>query len=68
LQGRYRLTEPTMALVAVDGHHTSIVVPLGSVIDLDGKVFNGERLMEVLWDGRQVLMFTEDLKTSAIPV
>jgi hypothetical protein len=67
LKGRYRLTEPTLAMVAVDGHHTSLIVPTDTVIDLDGKTFNGDRLTEVLWEGRKVLMFTSDLKMSTVP-
>jgi hypothetical protein len=29
-------------------------------VDLDGKTFNRDRLMDVLWDGRKVMMFTDE--------
>jgi hypothetical protein len=54
-------------MVAIDGLHTSITVPADAVIDLNGKAFNGNRLMEVLWEGQNVLMFTEDLKAGTVP-
>lgn len=65
--GRFRITNPTLAIVSTDGHHDAITVPSGAIIDLDGKKFNGDRLMEVLWGKRTVLMFTEDLKESTVP-
>lgn len=67
MESRFRLTESTLAMVAVDGHHTSFTVPVDTVIDLNGEKFNGHRLMEVLWDGRKILMFTSDLKASTVP-
>ena len=65
--GRYRLIAPVLAVFSVDGHHESATVPTGTVVDLDGKTFNGERLMDVLWDGRKVMMFTAELKTKTVP-
>ena len=65
--GRYRLIAPVLAVFPVDGHHESASVPTGTVLDLDGKTFNGERLMDVSWDGRKVMMFTDELKTKSVP-
>lgn len=66
--GLHRLNVPLIAMFAgVDGHE-AITVPVGSVIDLTSKQFNGERLMEVVWDGRKLLMFTEDLKNTTVPM
>jgi hypothetical protein len=66
--GRFRITNPTLAIVANDGHHDAITIPSGAIVDLDGKKFNGERLMQVLCDDRMVLMFTEDLKGNSVPL
>jgi hypothetical protein len=68
MHGQHRLTQPTLALVSVNGHHEAITVPAETIVDLDGRTFNGERLMEVLCEGRKVLMFTEDLKVWTLPV
>jgi hypothetical protein len=60
--GQYRLTQPLLAMFAVDGHHDTFTVPTGSLVELDGKTFNGNKLMNVLWNGKSVMMFTEDLR------
>ena len=65
--GTYRITEPILAMFAADGHHRAITVPVDTVINLNGKKFNGDRLMEVSWNGKMVLMFTEDLKRMTVP-
>ena len=66
--GRHRLNNPVLAMFSgVDGHE-AITVPSGTVLDLTAKKFNGDRLMEVIWDQRKLLMFTEDLKNTASPV
>ncbi len=65
--GRFRLTSPTLAITSLNGHHEALTIPSGSLLDLNGKAFNGSRLMEVTVDGRAVLMFTEDLKAATIP-
>ena len=65
--GPYRLTGPILAICNTDGHHEAITIPAGALVDLDGKTFNGDRLMEVLWNGRKVLMFTEELKSKTVP-
>ena len=65
--GFYRLKQPILALFESDGSHQSATVPAGTVVYLGGKKFNGDRLMEVTWDGRTVMMFTEDLRTGTTP-
>jgi hypothetical protein len=47
--GRFRITNPTLAIVSNDGHREAITIPSGSVVDLDGKKFNGDRLMDGVW-------------------
>ena len=66
--GRFRITNPTLAIASSDGHHEAITIPSGAIVDLDGKKFNGDRLMDVVWDHRLVLMFTEDLRASTLAV
>jgi hypothetical protein len=64
--GQYRLIEPILAMFAVDGRHETITVPTGSMVDLNGKTFNGDRLTDVLWNGKSVMMFTEDLRNCTV--
>ena len=63
LPQKYRLTGPTLAIYREDGHHVSVTVPKDATITIvDGKPFDGERLMDVEWEGRIVMMFTHDLR------
>jgi hypothetical protein len=65
--GSYRLTGPLFAICSINGHHHALTVPVDSIIDLNGKAFNGDRLMEVIWNHRKILMFTDDLKAGTVP-
>lgn len=56
-----------LAMFAFDGHHQAMTVPVDTVINLNGKKFNGDPLMDVAWDGRMVLMFTEHLRRMTVP-
>ena len=58
---RYRVTEPTIAMFEEDGCHVAHHVPAGSIIFVDG-AFDGDKLMNVLWADKQVMMFTQDLR------
>lgn len=66
--GRQRLNSPLLAMFAGADGHEAITIPSGTVLDLTGKKFNGDRLMEVIWDDRKLLMFTEDLRNTTVPV
>lgn len=66
--GRHRLNNPLIAMFAGTDGHEAVTIPSGTVLDLTGKKFNGDRLMEVVWDDRKVLMFTEDLKNTTVPL
>ena len=59
----YLISSPTIALFLEDGRHVAHLVPEGSLISTDGKPFNGNRLMEVTWADKVVMMFTQDLRT-----
>jgi len=62
---RYRITDPTLAMFEEDGRHLARFVPTGAIITVDG-AFDGNRLMDVVWDEKKVMMFTEDLRTRAV--
>ena len=64
--GRYRINNPTIALFHEDGRHVAHEVPAGAFITVsDGTVFDGERLVDATWEGRKVMMFTQDLRSRA---
>lgn len=47
-----------------DGRHISRLVPTGAIILVDG-VLDGNRLTDVVWDDKKVMMFTQDLRSRA---
>jgi hypothetical protein len=61
----YRLTNSTLALFLEDGRHVGRTVAPGAVIILDSNAFDGENLINLTWDGREVMMFTQDLLSRA---
>jgi len=64
--GRYRVTQPTIAMFEEGGRHVARHVPAGSIIYVDGRL-DGDRLTDVIWDDQHVMMFTRDLRTRAVP-
>lgn len=61
--GFYRITNPTLALIMEDGQHVAHTVPTGTTVEVTDEAFNGERLVNVIWGGRKVMMFAQDLRT-----
>jgi hypothetical protein len=66
--GRYRITNPTIALFEEEGRHVARTVPAGAIINIDSSAFDGNRLVDVTWDEKKVMMFTQDLRSRALPV
>ena len=59
----YRVNRPTIALVLEGDQHVAHTVPTGAIITVqNGQPFAGDRLMDVLWGGVSVMMFTQDLR------
>ena len=61
--GRYRINEPTLALFQEDGHHVAHIIPAGAFVKVDSKTFDGDKLVDVIWDKKKVMMFTQDLRS-----
>jgi hypothetical protein len=64
--GRYRFNSPTLALLEEEGRHVARTVPAGAIVEVEG-IFESDKLVEVLWDGKRVMMFAQDLKSRAEP-
>jgi hypothetical protein len=63
--GLYRIKEPTIALFHEDGRHVAHTVPAGTFIHVDSAAFDGDKLVDVTWGGKKVMMFTQDLRSRA---
>jgi hypothetical protein len=63
------VTSPTLALFHEGDRHVAHTVPRGSVITVDSDAFDGNKPVDVTWDGRKVMMFTQDLRsgTEVVP-
>jgi hypothetical protein len=63
--GRYRINSPTMAIFETEGRPVAGTVPEGAVVEIDSSTFEGDRLIEIRWDGKRGRMYTQDLRKRA---
>jgi len=61
MSGKYRIKSPTIALFRENGRHVPRTVPEGTVVETSSLAFDGNKLVEVMWDGRKVRMFSQDI-------
>jgi hypothetical protein len=59
---RYRLKTPTLAIVVRDGQNAPITIPSGAEIEVVNGPLDGNRLLDVAWEGKTVMMFTTDIR------
>ena len=64
----FRLEVPTLGILSIDGDvkRIPITLPLDAIVTVKNGPFNGTRLVDVLCEGKTVLMFTQDLRTRAV--
>jgi hypothetical protein len=59
---RFKLENPTLALDVVDGRRVAITLPRGAVVKVvAGPTGDGDRLVDVISEGRVVTVFAFDL-------
>ena len=63
---RYRLQTATLAIATVDGQHQPATVPAGAIVKLVDGPLDGNRLVDVAWDGKTVMMFTTDIRERCV--
>lgn len=59
---RYRLKTPTLAIMANDGDRIAVTIPIHGEVEVVDGPMNGDRVVDVLWEGKTVMMFTTDLR------
>jgi hypothetical protein len=64
--GRFRIIHHTIAVIIEQGRHVAHTVPADAIVTVHGAVFDGERLVDVTWDGKKAMMFAQDLRYRAI--
>jgi hypothetical protein len=65
---RYRIVDPTMVLFFEDERHVAFTVPAGAIVTVESAAFNGNKLVDVMCDGKNVRMFAHDLRSRAEPI
>ena len=60
----YLLKSPTLGILATDNGEDKIpfTIPLHAVVTA-GETLDGDIFIEVVWEGKKILIFTEDLRT-----
>jgi hypothetical protein len=58
----YRMRTPTLAIILHDGHMVPLTIPKGGEIEVIGGPADDDRLLDVTWEGKTVLMFTIDIR------
>ena len=59
---RFRLKIPTLAIMAQDHAKIPVMIPKGAEVEVIDGPLNGNRLVDVRWDGKTVMVFTNDIR------
>ena len=62
----FKLTTPTIALFPEEGRQVARTIPLGALVSV--KAVEGDRFIEVVWEGHTVLMFAQDIRARGVEV
>ena len=60
----YRITDPTLGIIDVEGRSAMLTVPAGSIVTIE-EPLSESPTQSVEWDGLTMTMFTLDLHTRA---
>jgi len=67
----YRMKTPTLAIMAQDGQNTPVsstgglsltTIPIDAEVEVIGGPLNGNRLVDVRWESKTVMVFTNDIR------
>ena len=63
--GNYRINTATLVHILDSDCHIShtVIIPKGTVVTVDRMTFNVSKLVPIKWDGRDALMFLQDLRS-----
>ena len=63
-----RITRSTIALDANTGKRTIVMVPLETILTVLPGFAHGDKMVNVMWESRAVVMFAIDLATRGIEI
>ncbi len=61
----YRIKIEILGIVTIPMDHqprTAVTIPKGSIVSLIAGPLDGERLVDVTWDGKTFMLFAQDLR------
>ena len=58
---RFTLARPTIAIDTAGGKRAAITIPKEALIEVISDLRSGDSMIDVLWNGRVVLMFAADV-------
>jgi hypothetical protein len=58
---KFKLVRTTLAITMVEGRRKAVAIPAGAVIKVISGPTPGDRMVDVLWDGKTVEMFAVDV-------
>ena len=66
----YRIVIPTLGILSEDedGHRIPVTLPKNATVTCINGTVDGNRLIDVLWEGKTIMMFTQDLRARATPI
>lgn len=59
---RFRIVTPTLAVASEAGQRVIVTVPKDAIIRVLSGPLQDERMVDVQWQGRRLLMFAQDLR------
>ncbi len=65
---RFRLKTSTLSIEGMNGTRTAVTLPAGAIVKVVSGPTPGDRLVDVLWEGKMVEMFAIDLHMRGIEV
>jgi len=62
---RFKIKTPIIAIVEVNGLHTSMFTAVGDIVTIMCGPLDGVRMVEVKWREKTALMFTMEIRNHA---
>jgi hypothetical protein len=58
----YRLNAKTLGILSQNGQRVAVSIPYNAVVTVVNGPLNGNRVVDVMWDEKLVMIFVEDLR------
>jgi len=59
---RFRLQAPIMAILSQDDYWVPVTIPNGSIVEVIDGPLDGNKVVDVKWEGKSVTMFAIHLR------